>query len=260
MTTSNSKEAVGTLKEASRLDRGAIAADFAIGILYSISQPSFRDPKQAQEHFQLVLRRFPGYAPALNNLAIAQIRREKYSEALRNLREAFDRSPELEEVTHNLGRFISEANGGRIRPRKGALSEATRLYAKLSPSKEGTPSERGAGWQFIPLVLPNGERESLPSLKYDDHECSACNGSGRMACRAEGCQHGHIHSDIMENNRITLGTSRTPLVVDNVTSTPTIRACSTCGGTGYVRCPYCGGATSRNLDIPKPSRRTARRK
>jgi tetratricopeptide (TPR) repeat protein len=252
-------EARLALKQASRVDPDSIAADFSLGILDSIAPVELRSPKDAMTHFRSVLQRTPGYVPALNNLAIAEIRQDKYADALRHFGQAADRSPATEEIKRNLGRFISEAKLGRIRPRQTALSDAARLYAKLAFSKEVSRSE-GVGWQFIPFVSPNGERETLPSLNYEDHVCSACNGRGRMTCRAPGCQHGQIHGDALVNNPINIGSARSPLVVDNINSVPVSHACPTCGGTGYVRCPYCGGATSRNLDTPTPSRKTRRKK
>jgi S1-C subfamily serine protease len=176
----NFEEARKTLERASRVDPNSIAADFTLGILNSITPTSFRSPKTAEKHFQIVLRRLPGYVPALNNLAIAQIRQERYAEALRNLRDAADRSPTTEEVTQNLGRFVSEAHAGRIRPRKTILSEATKLYAKVVTSKEGTPSELKFGWRFIPLVSPKGERENLSSIQTPEasSESFVAQGSG----------------------------------------------------------------------------------
>ena len=191
-------------------------------------------------HFHVVLlRRLPGFVPALNDLAIAEIRQEKYADALRHLREAADRSSTFEEVRQNLGRFISEAKLGRIRPRKSVLTDAASLYAKLAHSDDGASSERPVGWRFIPLVSATGELERLVSLDYDDRMCSACNGRGRIPCRAPGCQHGHVYGEVMTNNPVNIGSSRLPVMSDNITSTPVRHACPTCGGTGYVRCPYC---------------------
>jgi S1-C subfamily serine protease len=161
----NFEEARKTLERASRVDPNSIAADFTLGVLNSLTPPNVRSPKTAEKHFQIVLRRIPGYVPALNNLAIAQIRQEKYAEALRSLREAANLSPTTEEVTHNLGRFVSEAKLGRIRPRKTVLADATKLYAKVVTAKEGVPSQPTSGWLFIPLVSPKGERESLSSVQ-----------------------------------------------------------------------------------------------
>jgi S1-C subfamily serine protease len=161
----NFREARKTLERASRVDPNSIAADFTLGILNSITPPDFRSPKTAEKHFQIVLRRMPGYVPALNNLAITEIRQDKYAEALRHLREAADLSPTAEEVTQNLGRFVSEARLGRIHPRKTVLADATKLYAKVVTAKEGSPSELKYGWRYIPLVSPKGERETLSSVQ-----------------------------------------------------------------------------------------------
>jgi S1-C subfamily serine protease len=169
----NFEEARKTLERASRVDPNSIAADFTLGILNSITSPSIRSPKTAAQHFQIVLRRIPGYVPALNNLAIAEIRQEKYADGLRHLREAADRSPTSEEVTQNLGRIVSEAKLGRIRPNKSVLSEATRLYSKVITTKDGTRSELKFGWRYMPLVSPKEEREGLSRVQGPESEAES---------------------------------------------------------------------------------------
>jgi S1-C subfamily serine protease len=194
----NFAEARKTLERASRVDPNSIAADFTLGILNSITSPDIRSPKIAEKHFLAVLRRMPGYVPALNNLAIAEIRLEKYGEALRHLREAADRAPTSEEVTQNLGRFVSEANLKRIRPRKTVLADATKLYSKVVTTKEGTASELKFGWRYIPLVSPKGERESLASVQTSSNsESFVAQGTGFvvephyvLTCR-------HVVDDVM---------------------------------------------------------------
>jgi S1-C subfamily serine protease len=162
----NYEEARKTLERASRVDPNSITADFTLGILYSlINPPERRNPKAAERHFQTVVHRAPGYVPALNNVALAQLRQEKYPEAVRNLSEAADRSPTTDEVRHNVARFLGEATLKRLRPRKTALSSATKIYAKVDSTTDGTPSDRKYGWRYIPLVSPKDERESLSSVQ-----------------------------------------------------------------------------------------------
>jgi S1-C subfamily serine protease len=174
----NFEEARKTLEKASRVDPNSIAADFTLGILNSITPPSVRSPHTAAKHFQIVLRRIPGYVPALNNLAIAELHEEKYADGVRHLREAADRSPESEEVTQNLGRFVSEAQLGRIRPAKSVLSEATRVYSKTITNKEGTRAELKCGWRYMPLVTPKGEREGLARVQSPATEAISCIAQG----------------------------------------------------------------------------------
>jgi len=160
-------EAHRRLELASRYDQNSITADFTAGLLSSISPAKVRSPLTAAKHFEIVLRRSPGYLPALNNLAIAEIHNEKYAEAVGHLREAADRSPVPEEVTQNVARFISEAQLGRIHPTQPVLTEATELYARIASSKErAEAAERPKhGWRYLPLVLPKDEREGLSRLE-----------------------------------------------------------------------------------------------
>jgi tetratricopeptide (TPR) repeat protein len=232
------QDAQRPLREASRLDPDSIAAEFTLGILRSITPVKLRDPKAAATHFSAVLHRRPGYVPALNNLAIAEIRQERYADALRHWRVAAERSTDFDEVAQNVVRFINEAKLGRIHPRPAILWEAARLRAKVAHSKEGSPQD--VGWRFIPLVSANGERESL-DLNYDDHVCSACNGRGRMHCRAPGCQHGVVHRETTVDAPIITGDPRAPVVIHNPISQSITSKCPVCGGTGFVPCPYCGG-------------------
>jgi S1-C subfamily serine protease len=169
----NFEEARRTLETASRVDSNSIAADFTLGILSSITPPKFRNPQAAAKHFQVVLQRIPGYVPALNNLAIAEIRQDQYAEAVRHLREAADRSPTSEEVMQNLRRLVSEARLGRIHPSESVLSDATNLYSQVVTTKEGAPAENGHGWRYMPLVLPPDEREGLPRLQAPEPDSTA---------------------------------------------------------------------------------------
>jgi serine/threonine protein kinase len=235
----NFKEARRTLERASNADPNSIAADFTLGLLDSITSPESRDPLRAAKHFQAVLQRVPGYVPALNNLAIAEIRQGRFSDAVRNLKDAAERSPQSEEVTLNLARFISEARHGRIRLPKLLLAEANRLYAKRVPAKKGAAPERQVGWQHIPFVSSNGKREILPTLNYDDHVCTSCNGSGRMRC--PHCVHGTVTEDAVQ-----AAVTQTPFGPVR-TMEPVQRRCPVCGGTGSVPCPHCVNGIDRSL-------------
>ena len=163
----NFAEARRTLDMAGRVDPNSIASDFTAGLVSSISPAKFRSSLTASRHFEVVLRRMPGYVPALNNLALAEIREEKYAEAVRHLGEAVDHWPVPEEVTQNLGRFLSEAELGRIHPSQPVLSEATELYSRVATTTErAVAADRPKhGWRYMPLVLPKEEREGLARLE-----------------------------------------------------------------------------------------------
>jgi tetratricopeptide (TPR) repeat protein len=162
----NFDEAQRTLEAASRVDPNSIAADFTLGIVRSIAPAKSRSPLTAAKHFEAVLGRSPGYIPALNNLALVEIHGEKYAEAVRHLRDAADHSPVPDEVTQNLGRFVSEAQLGRIRPSPPVLSEATELYSRVVTTQEraALADRPKHGWRYMPLVLPQVEREGLSRL------------------------------------------------------------------------------------------------
>jgi S1-C subfamily serine protease len=153
------------LEKASSLDQNSIAADFTLGLLNSITPPDVRHPPTAIKHFRTVLRRSPAYVPALNNLALVEIRDTKYADAIHHLKEAAEKSPKSLEITQNLGRFVSEARLGKIHPSATLLAEATNVYSKVVAAKRGSPATERAGWLYIPFVAPKKERESLVSIR-----------------------------------------------------------------------------------------------
>jgi S1-C subfamily serine protease len=161
----NIEEARKALQKASRIDPDSIAADFTLGLFNSITPPEMRNPPKAERHFREALRRVPGYVPALNNLALAEIRDKKYADGVRHLREAAERSPTCQEVTQNLGRFVSEARRGRIHASASVLAEATRLYSHVVTDKKGSSAELRLGWLFIPFVAPKDERDGLARIR-----------------------------------------------------------------------------------------------
>lgn len=171
----NFDEARRTLETASRVDPSSIAADFSVGILTSLAPAKFRSSLSASRHFAAVLARSPGYLPALNNLAIAEIREEKYAEAIEHLREAAEHTPVPEEVVQNLSRFLSETQISRIHPPQPALAAATELYARVAASKAGLASADRPkhGWRYLPLVLPTDEHDGLASLIAAESEPTA---------------------------------------------------------------------------------------
>jgi tetratricopeptide (TPR) repeat protein len=171
----NFDEARRTLEAASRVDPNSIAADFSVGILTSISPAKFRSPLTAKRHFEAVLERSPGYLPALNNLALAEIREEKYAEAVGHLREAAEHTPVPEEVVQNVARFLSETQIGRIHPGPPVVAEATELYSRVAATKAGVASADRPkhGWRYLPFVLPQAEREELARLELPEVEPTA---------------------------------------------------------------------------------------
>jgi S1-C subfamily serine protease len=161
----NMNEACKALEKASRIDPDSIAADFTLGLFHSIMPPKMRHPKQAVQHFQEVLRRVPGYVPALNNLALAEMRNRKYPEAIRYLRKAAELSPRCQEVTQNLGRLAREMQRGRIHANKKLQGEAARLYSHVVADKKGSASAVHLGWLYLPFVPPKDERDGLASIR-----------------------------------------------------------------------------------------------
>jgi serine/threonine protein kinase/formylglycine-generating enzyme required for sulfatase activity/Flp pilus assembly protein TadD len=228
----NFKAATKTLERASSMDQTSIVADCTLGLLFSISSPDNRSPKQAEKHFRVALRRCPDDVATLNNLALAEIHLHKYADAVRHLKEASKKSPDSEEVLQNVGRFVSQARSGKLRPSTTLLGEATGIHAKLAAASPRGQANRSTGWLYIPIK----DQPTLPlggANVYEDDCCIVCNGRARVRC--PHCSGGSVSDDVMQS-----GVTRTPLGNFSYTDIIAVqRQCTVCRGTGYVHCPYC---------------------
>jgi tetratricopeptide (TPR) repeat protein len=227
------------LERAISTDANSIVAAYTLGLLCSIASPDKRSPQYAEKYFKIALHREPGDVPTLNNLALAEIRLRKYSDALRYLKEAAEKSPNFEEITQNLGRLVSEARRGNLHLSATVLTQASDIYAKVVALNQGRPASTRTGWLYIPLkgqprvpVVVTSARSPGADI-YEDHCCSVCNGRTRVRC--PHCSHG---SKLADEAHVV--TTPTPFG-DFTTVQPTIvqRQCTVCGGTGYIRCPHC---------------------
>ena len=242
----NYVEARKALEKASSIDPNSIVADFTLGLLNSLLSPAERHPPTAEKHFRLVLRRSPGYVPALNNLALIEVRLNRYADAVRHLKQAAGSPPIPDEVTQNLGRFVSEARRGRIHPTPSVLAEATNAYSKAVALQNGSPAVPGAGWLYLPLanrqrlsVQMAAGRHSQGDDIYDDHYCSTCNGQGKVRCP-------HCHRGAVTDDATAVNVTATPFgPLKTVDPIVVERRCTFCGGTGYLRCPHCVNGIDR---------------
>lgn len=232
------------LEKAINTDQCSPVAAYTLGLLCSVASPDKRSPQYAEKYFKIALHREPGDAATLNNLALAEVRLHKYAEAVRNLKEASanpsENPPSTDKVTHNLGRFISEARLGKIHPSEALLDEATRLHDKAIAVKKAEPENEGSCWLYIPLKDPLpiplvvASPQSQSADIYDDHCCTVCNGRGRVRC--PHCNHGSTLVDDPQTTTIPIPFGN-PIVSTEITTVQ--RQCTNCGGTGYVKCPYC---------------------
>jgi S1-C subfamily serine protease len=155
----NWKFAEKKFKSASKLDQNAIRSDFTLGLFYS--PLIFTDIKKASKHFRTVLKRDPNNISALNNLALTEMRLGNHTSALKQWRQAVAIAPKIPEVTHNLGKLISEASIKTVYIKPSVLEKYTTLYSDAIVSGHGTKTDLKKGWLYLPLVLPRKEEERV---------------------------------------------------------------------------------------------------
>lgn len=152
----NFKEAATLLNRASNFDPNSIRADFTLGLMYS--GVGANQPTEADEHFRKVLLRTPGHISALNNLALIEIKMERFPQALNRFTQAAELTPRTPEVTHNVGRVIKEAGLKKLDVPASVLSKFIKLYTDLTQIGQAPPSNPSVGWMNMPMYLPERER------------------------------------------------------------------------------------------------------
>lgn len=153
------KEAISFLEEASDADGNAIEADLKLGLLRSFDWSPLLDPDVAEKHYEEVLKRAPDNVPALNNVAVAELKQKKYSQAIQHLSRGATLAPRCQEVAQNLGRALFLGGQKRINltsPDERAFAE---VYASLIAEGKGKEANISKGYQLMPILLPKGERE-----------------------------------------------------------------------------------------------------
>lgn len=152
----NFKEAGEAFVKASRIDQNGIRAEFILGMLNS--GVGFNNPAEAEEHFKKVLARSPKHISALNNLAVIEIKQGKLAPALAHFTQATERAPRVREINQNLGRLIKEAKEKKLVVPSATLTKFAKLYEEESAAGSADPSDPTVGWLYMPLYLPENEK------------------------------------------------------------------------------------------------------
>lgn len=133
---------------ASRTFPDAIEADFTLGLLNALVA---RHAATAEKHFSVCVQRMPNHVSALNNLALAEVRRKKYSEALGHWRTALQIAPGTNEIAHNIGRVLRFSGTSVIRVPKDVEAALSDLYVKSTALPGVSKSDENIGWLYMPL-------------------------------------------------------------------------------------------------------------
>jgi tetratricopeptide (TPR) repeat protein len=142
--------------EASKDNPQGVRADFYLALLNALLAHS---PPDAEEHFRECVKRLArdqdlltgprraNYIAALNNLAVVEVRRHKYSDAIGLWRKAISIAPFTPELVQNLGLMTEAA----FLP-KELRTTAGNLYAKVVVDNGLARFDHHAGWLYIPYI------------------------------------------------------------------------------------------------------------
>lgn len=171
----NGKRAEQNLLDASRHDRGAILADYVLGVMYSgeWSDVSVSNPESAIKYFENAVDRMPEHVGALNNLAVSLIKNGEDSQAIRHWEKAVSLSPDNHAVRHNVERLLIENSRGALESRPSVLKRARRIFSEKSYSPQANESDRV--WAIMPVVVP--DRERLPKYEAKGNQSLTYTGS-----------------------------------------------------------------------------------
>ena len=157
------KGARSALRRASTIDHNGITAPFILGFLNSSVYLAGYFPQDAEKNFKSVLIRQPDHVSAINNLALTYVKLGEPSKAYSLWRRAVEISPSTPEVSHNIGRFVAEAQSKRLRVVESQVVRFSKLYQELIASGKGAAVNPTKGWLYMPLFLPKQSQEQAPT-------------------------------------------------------------------------------------------------
>ncbi len=137
------------LQEASRLDPTSLRAEFIRGLLNLLVA---RNATVAEKNFKECQKRAPKNAAVLNNLALTNVRLQRYDDALDLWEESMELAPGLFVISHNLGRLMKVNNDERIRMSKRDTERCADLYATAITSKNFPASKPQYGWMLMDFI------------------------------------------------------------------------------------------------------------
>ncbi len=203
----NGKMAEEALRQASRIDPDSTEAHQVIGLIYGLID---NNDRMATIAYRECLKRDPGNAVILNNLAISEFFTKRYNEAFRHWNEAANLSPDTELISQNLGSALSVYGQSNIRVSNSIAHEAGDTYHQLL-TKYG--HERPEKVQFYYILPTRFQREGG---SYD-------NGDGELIAVGSGT--GFVIADgIILTNQHVVENADGLLIVDPEDSTNRLKA------------------------------------
>lgn len=143
----NGKMAEEALRQASRIDPGSTEAHQVIGLVYGWID---NNDRMATVAYKECLKRDPGNAVILNNLAISEFFSKRYNDALRHWTEAASRSPDTKIISQNLGSALSVVGQKNLRVSNNIAHEAGDIYHRLLTKYDHKRPENVQFWYITP--------------------------------------------------------------------------------------------------------------
>jgi hypothetical protein len=240
------------LSDASREDPEGLRANFLSGLICVFGH---RDLQAARQAFHECVRRQPYHVPSLNNLALVEIRLQKYGDAVAHWKTALDTATPSPEICQNIGRLVALSRTGACLVPSHALQKLGELQQGLSSHAQSGYST-SIGWLYMPFDSkgPNrwivadkdmggGDGRRTPRIG-EDVCCMRCNGVGKVKCPNKLCTGGTVPA----GTKVTAVAGTDPMSGRSYgIATPVRAKCRVCGGYGKVGCPDCRNGIEKNL-------------
>lgn len=254
VTSKQPEKACKKLNDASREDPESLQANFLSGLICIFGR---RDLPAAKQAFYECVRRQPDHVSSLNNLALVEVRMQRYSDALAHWKTALDAAPPTGEMVQNIGR-LAELSKTRACPVPPLALQRLAELCKSLPSQAQIAYRTNVGWLYMPFdaykgsenpwIVPDkdmgGSRDGKHGLRIgEDAFCMRCGGLGGVKCPNKLCSGGSI---LVGKTMSVAGTD--PMSGRSYgMATPVYDKCPVCQGTGKVRCPDCLHGIDRNI-------------
>lgn len=217
---SQADQAKARLLAALRTAGGDRRPEFYLGLLTALVE---REPLKARKYFSTCVRAWPEHVPALNNLAICEVRAGEYTDAIQHWQRALQFQPDATAPVDNLA-YAAQLIGFRgIRLPPTVRATLTRLASGATSAN---------AWHYLDFTDATSAGAPATWLDLTDSTCMVCNGVGHVRCSNPHCKRGRVSV----SGTVPLGRTAAGTVIGKQTITG---PCGACGGLGRLPCPAC---------------------